>query len=100
MIKSVIPVLFEWSAVARRGGFVPDDCAQSVTALGAFVSGVHHGLWLAGAQDVEWATFSAWLTRQGFAYGNESPLDAVRRIAPNAPLPLLSDWLSAFAIRT
>lgn len=96
MTKSVIPLLLEWSAAALRGGFVPDDCVKSVTALCAFVSGVHHGLWLAGSQDVEWAEFSAWLTQTGVARGNETPLDAVRRISPAAPLDALGTWLTQF----
>lgn len=97
MTGSVIPILREWSTLARKGGFVPDDCARNVTALSSFVSGVHHGLWLSGNRDDDWAAFAAWLTGRNIALGNESPLDAVRRLAPSEPIVTLGDWLASYA---
>jgi hypothetical protein len=95
--QSVIPIIREWASIARRRGFVPDECDRNAAALAAFVSGVHHGLWLAGATDTEWAAFAVWLTGQEIAKGNESPLDAAARVSPSSPLQALGDWLDSFA---
>ncbi len=99
MKTSVLPILAEWSDAAAKGGFVPDDCASSSVGLSAFITGVHHGLSLAGARDSQWAMFSAWLTSEGLAHGNESPLDALVRLSPEKPLDLIGRWISQFSRR-